>query len=377
MGGIVRTCIAILCHILFAFSATGQNTRINGEFYNTTFPQFVQQVETDNNYHFYYDEADLDSFIINIHIIDKPLTEALKMVFNNTNYRYSIDASNHIFITKNTILETTLSEDFFNPGDTIASVEPDALQNEHAKKEKIKSSFIENKLFEIGSRSSSKKSNAVLTGFVRDAKNGEALPGASVYIDSLFTGVLTDRFGYYSLTVQPGMHTMEVTSIGMKTTQRQIVVYSDGKLNIEMEDYIPSLKNVIIIGERRSNIKSTQMGIERLSIKSIKQVPVVFGEADILRVVLTLPGVTSVGEASTGFNVRGGSADQNLILFDDATVYNPSHLLGFFSAFNPDVVKGVELYKSVIPVKYGGRLSSVLDVATKDGNDKKISGTEV
>jgi hypothetical protein len=117
------------------------------------------------------------------------------------------------------------------------------------------------------------------------------------------------------------------------------------------------------------------MGIERLSIKSIKQVPVVFGEADILRVVLTLPGVTSVGEASTGFNVRGGSADQNLILFDDATVYNPSHLLGFFSAFNPDVVKGVELYKSVIPVKYGGRLSSVLDVATKDGNDKKISGT--
>ena len=307
--------------------------------------------------------------------MDQPLTEALRLVFNNTNYRYSTDASNHVFITKNTILQTTLSEDFFNPDNAKASLEPDALQIEPSKKEKTKSSFTENKLFEIGSKSSAKKSNAVVTGFVRDVKSGEAIPGASVYIDSLFTGVLTDRFGYYSLTVQPGLHTLEITSIGMKTTQRHIMVYADGKLNIELQDYIPSLKNVIVVAERRSNIKSTQMGIERLSIKSIKQVPVVFGEADILRVMLTLPGVTSVGEASTGFNVRGGSADQNLILFDDATVYNPSHLLGFFSAFNPDVIKGVELYKSVIPVKYGGRLSSVLDVATKDGNDKKISGT--
>ena len=116
------------------------------------------------------------------------------------------------------------------------------------------------------------------------------------------------------------------------------------------------------------------MGASKLTIKNIKQVPVVFGEADILKVVLTLPGVTSVGEASTGFNVRGGSADQNLIILNDATVYNPSHLFGFFSAFNPDVIKSVELYKSAIPEKYGGRLSSVLDVATKEGNTKKISG---
>ena len=169
------------------------------------------------------------------------------MVFNNTGYQYSIDASNHIFITKNTILQTTLSEDFFNPDNTKAPYGADAIQNEPAKKEKSKSSFTENKLFEIGSKSSAKKNNAVLTGFVRDVKNGEALPGASVYIDSVFTGVLTDRFGYYSLTVQPGLHTLEVTSIGMKTTQRHIVVYADGKLNIEMEDYIPSLKMLLLL----------------------------------------------------------------------------------------------------------------------------------
>ena len=371
----IRTGIAGVCYMLFAVSANGQDIRINGEFYNITFPLFVQQVESGNNCHFYYKAADIDSFIINVKIVDQPLAEALKSIFNNTNYRYAIDASNHIFITKNTSLQTTLSEDFFSPDNKKVFAERRCIANEPAKKEKPTSSFTENKLFEIGCRSSAKKGNAVLTGFVKDIKNGEAIPGASVYIDSSFTGVLTDRFGYYSLTVSPGIHTLEVSSIGMKATQRHLMVYADGKLNIEMQDYIPSLKNVIVIAERKSNIRSTQMGIERLSIKSIKQVPVVFGEADILRVVLTLPGVTSVGEASTGFNVRGGSSDQNLILFDDATIYNPSHLLGFFSAFNPDVIKGVELYKSVIPVKYGGRLSSVLDVATKDGNDKKISGT--
>ena len=168
---------------------------------------------------------------------------------------------------------------------------------------------------------------------------------------------------------------MEVTSIGMKDTRRNLIVYGDGKLNVELQDYIARLKNVIIVAEKNSTIRSTQLGVDRLSVRTIKDVPVIFGESDILRVVLTLPGVTSVGEASTGFNVRGGAADQNLVLFDDATVYNPSHLLGFFSAFNTDVVKGVELYKSVIPVQYGGRLSSVLEVSTKDGNDKNISGS--
>ena len=160
----------------------------------------------------------------------------------------------------------------------------------------------------------------------------------------------------------------------MKATSRQVTLYSDGKLNIEMEDFIPSLKAVIVVADKVSNLKGVQMGMEKLSLKTIKQIPVAFGEADVLRAILTLPGVTSVGEATTGFNVRGGSTDQNLVLFNDATIYNPSHLFGFFSAFNPDVVQDIELYKSSIPEKYGGRLSSVLDVTSRTGNKKKISG---
>jgi CarboxypepD_reg-like domain/TonB-dependent Receptor Plug Domain len=373
MPGIFRVKLTLCCLIFFIISARAQEVRLSGEYNNIPFSQFVKQVEVKSNYHFYYDGAALDSFNINISLNDETLSAALNTIFSKTDFHFSFDALNHVFITKNKTMQTTLAPDFFTPDKVNAPTEE--LQNEQAAKEKTKPAFAENKLFVVGSKSNAKKGNSVLTGFVRDVKNGEALPGASIYLDSVFTGMVTDQFGYFSLTINPGIHTLEVNSLGMKEALRHIIVYSDGKLNIELKDDIPSLKNVVITAERRSNIRSTQMGIDRLSVKAIKDVPVVFGEADILRVVLTLPGVTSVGEASSGFNVRGGSSDQNLILFDDATIYNPSHLLGFFSAFNPDVIKGVELYKSVIPVKYGGRLSSVLDVDVKDGNDKKISGS--
>jgi outer membrane receptor protein involved in Fe transport len=370
----IRTHVIVIILSLSVCAARAQVNRISGDFYSLKFPQFVERVESTTVYHFYYKESDLDSFDVNIKLENDSLPDVLKKIFSNTDYRFSIDASNHVFIVKGKPLQTTLAEDFFKPENGNQPAENETGQPEEIKQEKERSAFSENRLFIIGSKLRPKKGNATLSGFVTDIRNGEALSGASLYLDTAFTGVVTDRYGYYTLSVKPGLHILEVNSIGMREGIRHIMVYNDGKLNIEMSIEIPRLRNVIITAEKGSNIRSTQMGIDRLSVAAIRDVPVVFGEADILRVVLTLPGVTSVGEASTGFNVRGGAADQNLILFDGATVYNPSHMLGFFSAFNPDVVKGVELYKSVIPVKYGGRLSSVLDVDIKEGNDKKISG---
>ncbi len=231
------------------------------------------------------------------------------------------------------------------------------------------------KVYQIGAKTNvNANGKATIAGYVRDAKTGEAIVGAVVSADSLPAEIVTDGFGYYSIALSKGTHVLHINSLGMKEAKRNIVLHSDGKLNIELQNYVATLKDVIVLSEKRSNIKGLQMGLERLSINTIKHVPVAFGEADVLKVVLTLPGVTSAGEASEGFNVRGGSTDQNLILFGDATIYNPTHLFGFFSSFNPDVVKGVELYKSTIPEKYGGRLSSVLDVTTRDGNSKKFSG---
>jgi hypothetical protein len=361
----------LLC--LLPFATNAQEQRITGNFPSVKFSSFVQQVEQSTSYRFYFDETMLDSFVVNISANNLTITELLQKVFQQSGYHFTIN-SNKVYVTKQLPFQSTLPDDFFDRSKTSKdSITQTPVIAETNVKEKIKAP-VENKLFEIGNRSAQSKNKVTLAGYVKDEKSGEPIPNASVYIDSLAAGVLTDQFGYFSLTIPAGRHSVHVTSVGMKNTSRQVMLYSDGQLNVELDEYIPSLREVVVTAARTSNTRSLQMGASKLNIKTIKQVPVVFGEADVLKVVLTLPGVTSVGEASTGFNVRGGSADQNLIILNDLTIYNPAHLFGFFSAFNPDVIKGVELYKSAIPEKYGGRLSSVLDVTTKEGNSKKISG---
>jgi hypothetical protein len=347
---------------------------VSGDFDSTSFSNFVTQIESVTSYHFYYDAAEMDSFKVDLHVHQQTLDSVLTQLFKNTAFHFAIDSVNEVFVTRHVKIQTIFPEDFFTiAGSSTDTIETNDFQPGQAS-QKLKSS-VENRLVEIGSLAANPNhGKATLAGYVRDSKNGEAISGATVYVDSLSVGTTTDSYGYFSLTLPPGRHELHISSVGMQETIRQVLLHSDGKLTVELLDFVPTLKGVTIIADRNSSIRNLQMGVEKLSIKTIRQVPVVLGEADILKVVLTLPGVTSVGEASTGFNVRGGSPDQNLILFNDATIYNPSHLFGFFSAFNTDVVKSVELYKSTIPEKYGGRLSSVLDVEGREGNSKKISG---
>lgn len=349
---------------------------ISGDFSGSTFKKLIPLVEAQTGCYFYYNPAELDSISVNIVARQLSLPDFLSQILTPVGFRFAIDTQNRVFISKRTIIQTELPVGFFNRNyerkeDAPETGEP--ASESAGKKEKIKSALA-NKLYEIGVKSErGTAGNAAITGYVRDTKNGEAIIGASVYIDTPYIGVATDQQGYYSITLPRGRHTLSISSAGMKDAKRQILLNSNGKLDVELETYVANLKTVLVVAEKKSNIKSTQMGVERISIKTIKQIPAVLGEADVLRAVLTLPGVTSVGEASTGFNVRGGSADQNLILFSDATIYNPAHLFGFFSAFNADIVKGVELYKSAIPEKFGGRLSSVLDISAREGNKKKWS----
>jgi hypothetical protein len=214
-----------------------------------------------------------------------------------------------------------------------------------------------------------------IAGYLRDAKTGEPVIGASIIIENSKSGVISDQYGYYSLSIVRGRNTLSIQSLGIRDTRRQIMVFGEGRMNIDLQAQVVALRNVTVSSEKPSPIRGMMMGVQKLDIKSIKQVPVIFGEVDVLRVVMTMPGVKSVGEASTGLNVRGGSADQNLILFNDATVFNPSHFFGMFSAFNSEVVKDVQLYKSMIPAKYGGRLSSVLEINSREGNKKEITGS--
>ena len=377
-----RTCqrFIFFCYLfcIFILNAKGQDTtRITGDFDSLSFKQFVHIIEARTDYHIYYDSAELDSFVVNAHVNQATITGLLNQVFKNSGLHFFINPLHYIVVSKHYI-HSELASNFFNKkneGDTTGNNESALFEESTINKEKLKVS-IENKLVVIGTKANnSGNSKATLAGYVRDEKNGEPIVGASVYVDTLSVGAITDQFGYYSLTLPRGRHTIHISSAGMKDSRREIILYSDGKINVDMLDAVVSLKAVTVISEKNSQVKNLQMGAEKLNIKTIKQIATVFGETDILKIVLTLPGVTSVGEASTGFNVRGGSTDQNLILFNDATIYNPTHLFGFFSAFNPDVVKSVELYKSTIPEKYGGRLSSVLDVTSRDGNNKKLAGT--
>lgn len=214
-----------------------------------------------------------------------------------------------------------------------------------------------------------------ISGTVKDSKNGEAIIGAPVAIKELpGTGVVTNVYGFYSISLPKGEYTVSITYIGFKNFTQKITLDKDITLDANIEEAAQELQAVEILGEAEDkNVKGMEMSVQKLDIKTINKIPALLGEVDVIRSIQLLPGVTTVGEGASGFNVRGGGVDQNLILLDEAPVYNSSHLFGFFSVFNPDAVKDVKLVKGGIPAQYGGRLSSLLDVRMKDGNNKRLS----
>ncbi len=342
--------------------------------------KLVAELERQTGFHFYYEAALFDSVAITLSVKAETLKKTLDQAFANTDIYYSIDAAKHVFVTKGQALDLLLPQDFFAAGKAskdkpLPGTRLPGNSNDSDDVVGAEKAIMENKLYEIGDKTSPSAAKAVtVAGYIRDAKTGEPVVGVSVYIDNPRIGGSSDQYGYYSLSLPKGRRILNIQSIGMRDTRRQLALYGDGKMNIDLQGTVIALKRVIIAAQKLSNVKGTQMGLQKIDIKTIKQIPVVFGEADILRVVTTLPGVKTVGESSTGLNVRGGAADQNLILFNDATIFNPSHFFGLFSAFNPEVVKDVELYKSSIPARYGGRLSSVLNVNSREGNKKNITG---
>jgi hypothetical protein len=371
-----KTYLLSFCFLCFLQIAIAQQRLISVNFQQATIGQFVSELESKSGYHFYYDHVPFDSLKITLQVSNKPLETVLDMAFQNTAFHYAIVQS-QVFLTKGRQIRTELAPGF--SAATAGNVQPKettvADYTNDADK-KVPEATTENKLYEIGVRTNNiRAGNAILTGYIRDIKSGEAVVGASIFVANTKTGVASDQFGYFTITLPRGRHILNVRGIGMRDTRRQIILYSDGKLNIEMQEQVNSLKEVTISADKVANVRSVQLGVTRLDIKNIKEIPTAFGEADVLKVVLTLPGVTSVGEATTGFNVRGGAADENLILLDGATIYNPAHFFGFFAAFNPDIVKDIELYKSSIPEKFGGRLSSVLEITNREGNKKIFTGS--
>jgi hypothetical protein len=216
--------------------------------------------------------------------------------------------------------------------------------------------------------------SCIVRGKIRDEASGGPLVGASVYIEEINYGLATDIDGNFQLSLKPGKYKVFINHITKKQKEIYVQVYSSGSLALEMSNDLKEINEVVVSANHKDNVKGMQMGYEHLTAKSIKEIPVVMGERDILKVATMLPGVENVGEGSSGFNVRGSAADQNMFYINKIPIYNISHLFGFFSAFSPDIVNDFTLYKGNIPAKYGGRLASIFNITTRQGNKKKFFG---
>ena len=314
------------------------------------------------------DTSDLKSYTIRVpreQFLERALQELRDNGYTVTRY------DGKIFLVRGADIATQLPAGYFDSRQPVVDT---AFQKYLADQARVMT--FQNKVYEIGDPDAPRKSGrATVRGYVRDVSSGEPLVGVSVYVEDGKAFSQTDAYGFYKLTLPVGAAKLGFSGYSLEDMKLDLMIYGDGALDVVMKEKVFTLKGAVVTSESMQQHRTAHMGVEKVRINMIKNVPVVFGEADALKVVMTLPGVKSVGEASSGFNVRGGSTDQNLILFNEGTIYNPNHMFGILSSFNPDVISDVELYKSSIPAQYGGRISSVLEVRSRDGNSKKVQGS--
>lgn len=367
-----RFCLFVCCFLGY-FSLHSQ-TNLEIDFQDASFFEMVDSLEKQTQFHFFYQDEWVDDLKITTKGTYNDFPSLLSDVLSDTDLHYFITETGDVIISKQYKIVHELSPEFWKEkGEEIIGLTTNEIFIEKGGSEETVSIGNE-QVYEIGGRTSNGKSTVSLAGYIRTARTGEPLVGASVFVKASQIGTLTDDFGYYVLNLPPGEYKVEFQYIGLEDTYRNILLNGDGRLDVEIEDEVLALDEVVITGEK-SQLESVQTGAARLSINEIKTVPTLLGEADVLKISLNLPGVQTVGEGASGFNVRGGGTDQNLIMLNGAPVYNPNHLFGFFSAFNPVVIKHADLFKSGIQAQYGGRVSSVLDISIRDGNKKKFIGT--
>lgn len=287
----------------------------------------------------------------------------LKKSLKNTRWRVSV-YGNQVFVMQNLNLQVDLPR---------AWKESSVETQQGIKVTEILTS--ENKIYDIGDRFRPSRSAKIkLTGQVIDFKTNTPAEGIHIIRRSPWVATTTDVDGRFEMELEQGFQVLELQGINVKDARRQLMLYTDADVRIELEEQNFMLEEVLVTGGRVEAVKSTTLGMEKIKPSLLKNIPMAMGEMDVLKMVQALPGVKTVGEASTGFNVRGGATDQNLMLLNGGTIYNPTHLFGFFTAFNSDMVSDVEVYKSSIPSQYGGRISSVLNITGKEANKEKFVG---
>jgi hypothetical protein len=346
-------------------------SRITVSYDRAPLMSLIDQIETETSFQFYFISSWIDSVQVSVRAENAPVKTVLSRALFQSGINFFIDGNNRIILTPGIQLTSQVDSSFLSPARSTDEIVLSRLRG-GLDNEKVQAN--QNTIIEIGRPGATVASRYTVTGYVRDRKSGEALPGALVYIKGTNYATSSDPFGFYSISIPPGRHALQSQLVGMNTVSQQVNVLGNGKLDISMDESVTQLKEVVIESDVDANVSNVQMGVSRIDMRSMKNIPKILGENDVLRVATSLPGVRTVGEGASGINVRGGHADQNLVILNEATIYNTSHFLGFFSVFHPDAIRSFELYKSGIPVQHGGRLSSTFELLMRDGNRKKVSG---
>jgi CarboxypepD_reg-like domain/TonB-dependent Receptor Plug Domain len=364
----MKSKIQILILLMFLSLNLGaqEKYKISVNFKDLSFKEFVSRTEKLFHVKFFYKDEWLSNLKLGDYSDCTTLSCLLDNLFRGTSLYYIIEESGNIVITNRYAIKISAApvkkEDNFLPPSDFAG----AVENQHTDG---------NASIEIGNPVEKNKSgNVTVSGYIRNKDTKEPVSGVTVFIQKLSVGTISNEYGYFTLTLPRGIHFLQFSFIGMREKKINLNLYGTGELNVEMKSVLIPLKETVVSAQKSITLQRFEVGAEKINITSFKLLPTSMGESDIIKSVLLIPGVQSVGEGSAGFNVRGGSADQNLVLLYGAPVYNSSHFFGFFSAVNADIIKDVTLYKGGIPSRYGGRISSVLDIGTKEGNRKEFAG---
>lgn len=368
--------IILLILVLCSQSVFSQES-FSVQFNNVTRKSALLQLEKQTGYRFYFDQDWLkDKSVVSGNFQNADLKDILASVFENTTLNFYIDR-NKVILTNNSIIYDKLPNSYFGENNNAAGkpeTEKPVFYQQYDSTV-VSSERKNHGIALIGKESKTAEKNFyVLSGRIKNDKNGEQLSNVSIWVKGKNISTVTDDEGNFSLRLPSGMNIIETESIGHKKFARSIMVYSNGTLDIELTEKINQLAEVTVRSKKSQQIRTAVTGVTTIESEGIKNLPLLFGERDILRVALATPGIKTAGEGSAGFNVRGGKEDQNLFLLDNATLYNPSHFFGFFAALNPYTTKKADIYKGSIPAEFGGRLSSVFDITTKNGNYEKFMG---
>ncbi|MEM6262098.1 MAG: carboxypeptidase-like regulatory domain-containing protein, partial [Bacteroidota bacterium] len=340
----------------------------------------LEVVEAQTDYRFFFQDDWVADINVSVKMETTDVAQIVAALLEKTplNYHF-IDEEKRIILLQNTIVYDELPRSFLKQSNTIEKQEGSSNIDQGAQPTFYADRSVAQQQKRppvlIGKAvSGASRSNYTLSGKVFNRQSGEVVPDLTIRHLQTNNVVITDEGGNYKLELRQGRNILKTRALGIQDSEWEIFMFNDGTFDFVLEEGLQQLEEVVVEADAVSNVKESETGTERIDLEESKNIPLVLGERDLLQVAKALPGISSAGEGATGLNVRGGKTDQNLVLLDDAVIYNPTHFYGIFQALNPFTTESVDIYKGSIPVEYGGRLSSVLDIKSIDGNVEEFSG---